>query len=123
VLKRFDRARVLHVAWKIVRCLYFHHHGRVLPADHANDVSIAPLGREPPDHFRMVSEGQNHDSRGRYPGVFDYRFDHFTEAAPASVHYWALMLWDRIIVTVIFHDPDCGCEGCQAGRVGAKASG
>jgi hypothetical protein len=53
-------------------------------------------------------------SRGIYPGVFDYKFDIFPEAK--NLHYWLLLLWDRIIVRVAFHDPTCTCPTCTPDR-------
>ena len=37
--------------------------------------------------------------------MFAYAFKIFPEAN--SLHYWAFNLWDRIILTAAFHDPDC----------------
>jgi hypothetical protein len=42
--------------------------------------------------------------------VFDYKFDTFAEAK--DLHYWLLLLWDRIIVRVAFHDPTCASPIC-----------
>jgi hypothetical protein len=53
-------------------------------------------------------------SRGTYPAVFDYKFDTFPEAK--NLHCWLLLLWDRIIVRVAFHDPTCTCTTCTPGR-------
>lgn len=27
-------------------------------------------------------------------------------------HYWALLFWDRLIMTMAFHNPTCDCEQC-----------
>ena len=32
-------------------------------------------------------------------GVFAYQFDAYPETTPTG-HYWALMFWDKIIITV-----------------------
>lgn len=110
VIKRFQGARVQRVAWKIVRGLYFHHHGIALPEHHTTWVSVTPPDQLPPEHFRMFMSLPN-ESHGLYPGVFAYRFDHFI--GPQNTHYWALLLWDRIIITIIFHDPACACDQCE----------
>jgi hypothetical protein len=52
--------------------------------------------------FMSLPDNEPH---GQYPGVFDYWFQRFTEVQ--DDHYWALLIWDRIIITVIFHDPKC----------------
>ena len=56
----------------------------------------------------------NRSSRGTYPGVFDYKFDKFP--GPRNLHYWLLLLWDRLMFRVAFHDPGCSCETCAADR-------
>jgi hypothetical protein len=33
-----------------------------------------------------------------------------------NVHYWLLLLWDRIVIMVCFHDPACTCEACKPAR-------
>lgn len=111
VVKRFEGKRISRIAWKIVRGLYFYHHNEVLPADLTTWVSLTSPGEIPPEHFRVFMSLPDNEPHGEYPGVFDYRFQRFTETQ--DVHYWALLIWDRIIITVIFHDPKCGCEQCQ----------
>jgi hypothetical protein len=108
VIQRIDGARISRVAWKIVRGLYFHHHYEVLPVKSARWVSLTPPNRPPPEHFGVFINLPDTPSRGQYPGVFDYKFLKFPEA-----HYWALLFWDRIIVTVVFHDPSCVCGKCK----------
>src|ERR1700733_1482474 len=112
VLKRFEGARLQRIAWKIVRGLYFDHHKIVLPADHTTWVYLSVPGQIPPPHFMEFMKLPNNMSYGRYTGVFEYRFQHFFETS-ANLHYWALLLWDRIIVIVIFHDPTCSCSRCR----------
>jgi hypothetical protein len=66
-----------------------------------------------PEEFALVRET---DSRARYPGVFDYK--HIVVVDPSfTLHYWALLLWDKTIVIVAFHDPDCTCEKCTPPKV------
>jgi hypothetical protein len=107
VAKRFDGTRIERVAWKIVRGLYFHHHGQCLPASWTVRVEIVPPGEKPPDHFTAVGADPG---MGKYCAVFDYKFRTFPEAE--NLHYWALLLWDQIIIIVMFHDPQCQCERC-----------
>jgi len=111
VVKRFAGARLQRVSWKIVRGLFFLHHDRVLPTNTTTWVSLTAPGETPPEHFRHFMSLPDRAQHGRYPGAFAYRFDNFTEAG-ANLHYWAFLLWDRIIITVIFHDPGCGCANC-----------
>jgi hypothetical protein len=107
VVKRFNGARISRVAWKIVRGLYFDHHNEVLRAKAARWVSLTPPNQVPPEHFRVFVNLPENPSRGHgeYPGVFDYKFQKYPEG-----HYWALLFWDRIIMTVLFHDSSCSCD-------------
>jgi hypothetical protein len=113
VVQRLDGERIKRIAWKIVRGLYFHHHGIVMPENLAVAVTLTPPGETPPDHFLTFNSIPNIEG-GPYPGAFAYRFQRFDDdSAQPVVHYWALLFWDRVIVTVIFHDPDCTCPECK----------
>lgn len=111
VAKRFEGKRVSRVAWKIVRGLYFHHHGELLPIEGTSLVSVTAPGEMPPEHFLLFTGLADNPGRGQYPSVFDYRFQKFPDAN--DLHYWAMLLWDRIIVIVLFHDPHCACAECR----------
>jgi hypothetical protein len=101
VVKRFDPDRIHRIIWKIVRGLYFHHYGKPLPEDLKTNMTLTSPEQMPPKHFLMFTGLPGNTSHGNYPGVFAYQFQSFTEAEPNS-HYWALLLWDRIIVTIVF---------------------
>jgi len=123
VVKRFDGERLRRVAWKMVRGLHFHHTGEVLPEEWPTVGVQIYAGETPPsdDILCFVNIAQ---SRGLYPGVFDYKFEKFPESK--HLHYWALLLWDRIIIRVIFHDPACACDACTSARnpkTGAEGCG
>jgi hypothetical protein len=112
--KRFEGERLRRVAWKIVRGLYFHHHGTVLDADIPHGLRMLAPEDEPPFPFGLIPDLD----LGQYPGVFDYRFAVFP-----SFHFmnvWGLLLWDRIIMVVTFHDPACDCEACVTRRTTAR---
>ena len=117
IAKRFEGERVHRVAWKIVRGLHFHHFKEFLPQELVSGLRIVLPDQEPPPDFIGVIDEPTH---GQYPGVFDYRFATFPEIP--NFHYWALLLWDRILLLVTFHDPACACEACatkqsQQGRL------
>jgi hypothetical protein len=116
VVQRFDGDRLRCVAWKIVRGLYFHHQNKCLPKGLITGVTLTPPDQEPPDHFKAFMSLPDNEPDGRYPAVFDYRFQNVTEGQ-TNAHYWAMLLWDRIIITVVFHDPACHCDGCQHMKV------
>jgi hypothetical protein len=108
VAKRFESKRLHRVAWKIVRGLYFHQYEEVLPEATPNSLEIVPPDRVPPKEFLIGL--LDHPTHGQYPGVFDYRFAKFPEAR--NLNYWAMLLWDRIILIMAFHDTTCTCEHC-----------
>jgi hypothetical protein len=109
VVKRFQGERLRRVAWKIVRGLHFYHNNEVLP-ENWNSVGVQIYAGEtpPPDDVQCFINIA--PSRGIYPGVFDYKFDTFPEAK--NLHYWLLLLWNRIIVRLHFHDAACTCPMC-----------
>ena len=112
VAKHQDGARISRVAYKIVRGLYFRHHCEILPESISVGCTVTAPGQPPPEHFESVRDLPDDETHGRYPGVFDYRFNAF-ETDLGKLNYWAFLIWDRIIVTVCFHDPwSCQCEDC-----------
>lgn len=112
VLQRLDGNRIKRVAWKIVRGLYFHHENKFLPEGLVTAVTLTSPDQEPPEHFKVFMALPDNGEHGQYPGVFAYRFQNLTEEQ-VKAHYWAMLFWDRIIITVAFHDPACPCNGCQ----------
>jgi hypothetical protein len=117
IAKRFDGARLRRVAWKIVRGLYFHHFRVILPQDLVCSLRmVLPDDTPPPDFIAITNE----PTHGQYPGVFDYRFASFPELN--NFHYWTMLLWDRILLLIAFHDPACICEFCTSNRIGATAA-
>lgn len=109
IAKRIEGNRVRRVAWKIIRGLYFDHFDEFVPQDLPHSLEIIPPDQPPPREFIV---GLPDDPvRGQYPGVFDYKFCKFPEVH--NFNYWAMLLWDRIIMIVKFHDPRCDCEYCE----------
>jgi hypothetical protein len=108
--KLIDAYRVHDVVYKIIRGLHFHHTQQILPEHVSCALTITVPGDTPDDLFLMYRNSPDWKARGRYPGAFDYSFSKFPEAN--DLHYWAILLWDRIIITAAFHDPHCSCEDC-----------
>ncbi len=114
VAKRIEGSRVHRVAWKIVRGLYFHECGEVLPGHTPNSLQIAPPDRPVPELFLHAL--YDAPSRGRYPGVFDDKYVKVSQLN--DFNYWGMLLWDRLIVISAFHSPGCACGHCTTPRAG-----
>jgi hypothetical protein len=113
VAKRFEGDRLTRVAWKMVRGLHYYHSGEVLrEKQSAIGVRLYSPGEEPGDDVKFVVS--NEPARGIYPGVFDYRFRKFPEAH--NLNFWLLLIWDRLLFRISFHDFACTCETCKADR-------
>ena len=114
IIKRFDRIK--RVLWKIVRGLNFHHHGQVCPEN--CQIRWSPTTREdlePPEHFKLFMRLPDNEPHGEYQEVFSYRFKHIVDAEiEASFHYWGLLIWDSILVTLQFSDQDAPGENDKA---------
>lgn len=106
VVKRFSSERVTRVVWKLVRGLYFHEVGSVLPEDTPKmwDVVEPERARELAGKNAVWERVKAQPPRGAYGGVFEYkyfvgRFDDKT------LHAWGMLLWDKIMIFVAHHDP------------------
>jgi len=111
IAKKFDAQRVHDVIYKIIRGLHYHHEGEILPAVASCHFTVTPANEEPPDFFVTLAEEGLLQSEGRYRGVFAYARRKFSEAN--NLHFWAMMFWDRLLITAAFHDPACGCKDCS----------
>lgn len=124
-LKAYNHKRVARVMWKIVRGLSFVETGIVLDPNAPKKVGLYPTPEEirrslePEGWFSLVRDTQ---PMGAYGGVFDYKALglRFIDD-PGSYQVWALCFWDRVLATVMFHNPWCRCEGCVESRL-AQAS-
>jgi hypothetical protein len=109
VAKRFQGDRMHRVAWKIVRGLVFYHFGETYPDDWTVGVTITAPSETPPDHYLKIGRLGTGDDLGPYPGIFAYRY-----VKSDIGQYWALLLWDAVIITVRFHDHACQCDECTS---------
>jgi hypothetical protein len=107
ILKRYDSNRIRRVLWKITRGLFFDAYKKFLPEDKPKNIKVAIPGEDPPPTFLTLA---NCESKGLYPGVFDYRF--FIVPELNSFHLCGMILWSNLKVLVAFHDPQCSCEAC-----------
>lgn len=100
-----NRPRVDRVIAKIVRGLYFIEHGSVLPQGIEMDTSLTPPTECPPQHYwdfdRVIWK-----SHGRHQGVFAYKHAICRDVGTGRrFHYWAMLIWNRIIVTAMHEVP------------------
>mgnify|MGYP001614184528 CR=1 FL=1 len=115
IFKKYDGDRIRKIVWKIVRGLFWKENSRFLPEQlHSRQIRIVSPHYPPRAEFEVLA-GCPH--KGQYGAVFDYKF----RVAPElnNFNYWGLLFWDRLIVTVAFHDPECPCDSCRAHRSGA----
>jgi hypothetical protein len=103
-----DAGRIWRVVWKILRGLFYYEYKRFLPEDIPRRFKVVSPGYKPPDEFFLIPDDP---IRGQYPGVFDYKYRVFPEIN--NGHLWAMLLWDRLIMLAIFHDPNCECAVCK----------
>ena len=103
VVKKYDSNRINRILWKIVRGIFFKETGRFLPENTPKVTKILSVNEKPPEIFLKYLAGA--ESKGDYPGVFDYKFIVFPEHN--NFNFWGLLFWDRLITLVGFHDPDC----------------
>ena len=121
MMKRISRERIERVAWKIVRGLYLHHHRAILPEDcPVEELAIVSSGEVTPDAFVVASVFSGSKRLGKYPNIFDYFFCPI-ETDTGGRQCCALLIWERIMITICFHDPwSCQCEYCAAALVEMK---
>jgi hypothetical protein len=108
-IKRFKPERIWGIVWKIIRGLFFYETGKFLPEATPKVFKIVSQAEEPSPEFAYVRDTS---SKGRYRGIFDYKFATFA-VNNNMLHLWALLLWDKIILQIAFHDPQCSCVKCR----------
>ena len=109
--------RAKTAAWKIIRGLYALRSPMPLSVDQPHLVEIVPrseTGRRLADHpwFPLVRDTE---PLGRYGAVFDYKWIGIPVLG-IRAHGFAMLLWDSLIVTGLFHDPSCTCKDCRKSR-------
>jgi len=112
--KRFDAVRVRRVIWKITRGLFFKQQKRFLPEEKPKHISVTSRLEKPDQELGYVlAYVTRTKSKGRYPGVFDYKYADIPEGEERHRWLWAMLFWDSLISLTIFHDPVCTCLECE----------
>jgi hypothetical protein len=114
-LFEYDPNRVNAFLWKIARGLFaIETGGRVLPW-------LPPAGIKLMHPRQDSTEIESHNwfplardtqPLARYGRVFDYKWICLKDG-PHKIHAMAMLFWDRLIATVMFHDPTCECGECE----------
>lgn len=122
----FDRHRVDRVAWKLARGVYYRELGVVLPEKRPGEIrfinpfeateQIANIAWYP---AVLASRPMGDDT---YRKVFDYKWIS-EKNGDLRGHAIVMLLWNRIILIAMFHDPACGCPECARREAAAAAGG
>jgi len=93
----YDRSRIDRVIGKIIKGLHYADTREVITLPANLGTSITFPGQRPPDDFIEIMSTFPTESRGEHQGVFAYRSN-----VAGDLHYWSMLLWDRIIITACF---------------------
>jgi len=111
--KTFDGRRVRRVIAKIVRGLFFHEQRRFLPIGTPSRIYIlGPHDRRSDELAEILPYVASAESKGRYPGVFDYKYrdqkcDDLLDIGSIHLWFWGMLFWNTLLALTIFHDPEC----------------
>ena len=120
---RVDGARIKRVVWKIVRGLWFLEHGKALPEDtHFLHDIREPHNRATSEFEEFWNQVRAQPSRGDYQAVFAHKYLKF-EQDGETLHGWAMLLWDRVIVYCMHFDPDSPPDMSASGPRGRLTQG
>jgi hypothetical protein len=119
----YDADRAGRFLWKLVRGVHFREVGRFLPENL-------------PKRLMMLSPEKNQHAAADYPwwplvrdtqpmgahgAIFDYKWlCTITEGIKGNAI--GMLLWDRLLVLALFHDPSCGCDHCALPRQATAGS-
>lgn len=111
VIQKFDGARLTRVIWKIVRGLFFADSGKTVALPVATPFSLEIYGPLDPPAPAYVIALMGEPSCGLVPQVLDYKV---LKAEDSAAQFWNLLLWERYVIFVAFHEPGiCKCGACQ----------
>jgi hypothetical protein len=110
----FDPDRVGRVEWKLVRGIYFGETGRFLPEDARKRIfMVMPQNDgDPAQKYPWWTIVRDTAPMGEHGAVFDYKWIGTTLDGIRG-HALGILLWDRLLVLTLFHDPTCLCDQCR----------
>jgi hypothetical protein len=93
----YDRSRIDRIIGKIIKGLHFLDTQEYLDLPDDLGTIITFPNQPPPDDFNELMQLLPVESRGEHQAVFAYR-----SFVSEELHYWAMLIWDRIIITSCF---------------------
>ena len=97
VAKKVNINRIQRIIWKITRGLYFDEFNKMLPEDTEYSIDLYDQYHKPIEEFKYVIYTE---PKGRYPGVFDYKFIDIDEYV-----MWGMLFWDYFISFIVHRKP------------------
>lgn len=95
--KKIEIERINRVIWKITRGLYFKEFDEFIPEQIEHVIMLYDHYTKPCEDFKYVRDTK---SRGKYPGVFDYK-----TIATDDYAMWGMLFWDYFIALVVHKRP------------------
>lgn len=110
----YDTDRAGRVTRKLVRGIYHAETGGFLPENTPKRLfMLSPeKNKEAEADYPWWTLVRNTAPMGTYGAVFDYKWLG-TVFEGIRGHALGMLLWDRLLVLTLFHDPSCRCAQCQ----------
>jgi hypothetical protein len=114
LLFQYDANRAGRIAWKLVRGIYFAETGRFLPeALPKHMILISPeKAKDAETNYPWWTLVRDTEPMGKHGAVFDYKWIGVLVDGGRG-HALGMLLWDRLIILALFHDPNCSCGQCH----------
>lgn len=93
----YEFHRIERVVGKIIKGVHFIETRSILDLPDDIGMIITLPGQTPPQDYQDIMRALPKPSQGEHQGVFAYR-----SFVDRDLHFWALLIWDRIIITAGF---------------------
>ena len=97
IVKRFDNKRYKRVAFKIARGLIFYEEGLLIDPNALHRITNFSFSDEIPNDVEIINYLP---SKGKYPGVFDYKY-YVTD----KMVFVSMLLFDKLILNIYMQSP------------------
>jgi len=98
IAKNIEGERIKRVIWKITRGLFFIEYDEFLSEQVVHAIEFYDHYTKPSEEFKYVRDTE---SKGKYPGVFDYKVITTDDYA-----MWGMLFWDYFIAFVVHKRPN-----------------